>query len=95
MLLPAPQRKEWRMERHKLDGELAERIINTLRNNPGVDMTLADLSDETGIDVDELAAYLDDLVQREYIDSDTTTDGFDVYRFHETAQRGSMAPSNS
>lgn len=82
------------MERHKLNAAQAELIINTLRNNPGVDMTLSDISDETGIEVAELAAYLDDLVEREYIDSDTTGDGFDVYRFHETAQRGSMAPPN-
>ncbi len=82
------------MERHKLNAEQAELIINTLRNNPGVDMTISDISDETDIEVDELAAYLDDLVQREYIDSDTTEDGFDVFRFHETAQRGSMAPPN-
>jgi hypothetical protein len=81
------------MERHKLSSENAELIINTLRDNPGVDMTLADLSDLTAIPVDELAAYCADLASRVLIEHETTPDGFDVYRFPDEYQRGSTANS--
>lgn len=84
------------MERHKLSSEQAELIINTLRDNPGVQMTLGDLSDETGIDADELAAYLEEFAAGtgSVIDRDTTPDGFDVYSFNDNAQRGATAPSD-
>jgi DNA-binding IclR family transcriptional regulator len=80
------------MERYKLTSERAELIINLLRDNPGVDMTLSDISDQIGLPVDELAAYLEDLQSRGVIVKDTTPDGFDVYRFPNDFQRGTMAP---
>jgi hypothetical protein len=40
------------MERPKLDGETAERIINLLRNNPSVSMTLGDIADGTELPVE-------------------------------------------
>jgi DNA-binding IclR family transcriptional regulator len=82
------------MERYQLTPERAELIINLLRNNPGIDMTLGDISDETGMSHEELAAHLADLVRREVLEQDVTPDGFDVYRFPADYQRGSMAPSN-
>ena len=84
------------MERHRLTSDQAELIINTLRNNPGVQMTLGDLSDETGIPADELATYLEEFANGtgSGIDRDTTSDGFDVYSFNDNAQRGSGAPPN-
>lgn len=85
------------MERHRLTSDQAELIINTLRNNPGIEMTLGDLSDETGIPVDELATYLEEFSAGtgSAIEHFTTSDGFDVYRFSDNAQRGTMAPPNS
>ncbi len=80
------------MERVKLTAEQAERIINLLRNNPGVSMTLADINDELGTDVDELAAHLDELVDHGHVVRETTGDGFDVFRFPHDRQNGSMAP---
>ena len=82
------------MERPKLTSDDAELIINLLRNHPGVDMTLGDISDQTGLPVDELGAYLADLVSRRMLEHETTADGFDVYRFPADFQRGTMAPSN-
>ncbi len=82
------------MERPKLTPDTAELIINLLRNHPGVDMTLGDISDETALPADTLAAFLADLVRRRIIEHETTPDGFDVYRFPDDFQRGTMAPSN-
>ena len=82
------------MERPELTPDTAELIINLLRNNPGVDMTLGDISDETALPADTLAAHLADLARREMIEHETTPDGFDVYRFPSEYQRGSMAPSS-
>jgi hypothetical protein len=81
------------MEHHKLNPETAELIINTLRNNPGVDFTLSQLSDETVLPADELAAYCEDLTRRMIIEQETTPDGHVVYRFPDAFQRGTMAPS--
>jgi hypothetical protein len=81
------------MEQHKLDSETAELIINTLRNNPGVDFTLSQLADETALPADELAAYCEDLTRRTIIEQETTPDGHVVYRFPDAFQRGTMAPS--
>lgn len=39
------------MERPKLTSELAERIVNLLRDNPGISMTLGDIADETDLPV--------------------------------------------
>ena len=80
------------MERPELTSERAETIINYLRDNPGVDMTLGDISDGTDLPVDELAAHLTELVSRNMLEQDRTPDGFDVYRFPADRQRGSMAP---
>lgn len=80
------------MERHKLTSERAEQIVNLLRDNPGVDMTLADIADETGLDVDELAANLVDLEAHNLIIRETTEDGFDTFRFPDEFQRGTLAP---
>ena len=44
--------------------EHAAAIINLLRDNPSVGMTLTDVSDQTDIPVDELAADLAALVNR-------------------------------
>ncbi len=82
------------MEKPKLTAEHAELIINLLRNHPGVDMTLGDISDQTALPADELGTYLADLVSRSMIEQETTSDGFDVYRFPADFQRGTMAPSN-
>ncbi len=83
------------MERTPLTSERAELLINLLRNNPGVDMTLADISDATSLPVPELAAQLEDLAARHMLIKDITPDGFDVYRFPDEYQRGTMAPSNA
>lgn len=82
------------MERPKLTSENAELIINQLRNNPGVSMTLSELSDVTGLPVEDLAAYMEDLTARPFVERETTPEGLDVYRFPDHLQRGTMAPSN-
>lgn len=82
------------MERTTLTSERAELLINLLRNNPGVDMTLGDIADETGVPVPELAANLEELVSHHHLVKELTPDGFDVYRFPDEYQRGTMAPSN-
>ncbi len=82
------------MERPKLTSDRAELVINLLRNNPGVDMTLGDIGDQTGLPIEALGAYLADLVSRRMLEQETTVDGFDVYRFPADYQRGTMAPSN-
>jgi hypothetical protein len=83
------------MEQPKLTADRAEQIINLLRNNPGVEMTLGQIADETGLPVEELAAHLEDLADRARIEKAITTDGFDVYRFPAEYQSGTMAPPNS
>jgi len=80
------------MERPKLTAERAETIINLLRDNPGVTMTLADIGDQTTLPVDEIAAHLDELVQHKLVEHELTPDGFDVYRFPADYQRGTQAP---
>ena len=80
------------MDEPKLTSDRAEAIINLLRDNPGVSMTLGDIGDETGLPVEELAAHLEDLVGRNLLEHETTADGFDVYRFPDAYQRGTMAP---
>ena len=80
------------MEEPKLTSGRAELIINLLRDNPGVSMTLADIEDETNLPVEELAAHLVELVDHGVIEQETTPDGFDVYRFPADYQRGTMAP---
>jgi hypothetical protein len=83
------------MERPKLDGETAERIINLLRNNPGLSMILSDISDGTELPVEDLAVYKEELDEHQHMVAETTDDGFDLYRFPENQQRGSAAPPNS
>ena len=80
------------MERPKLSSDNAERIVNLLRDNPGVEMTLGDISDQTGMPVEDLGVYLDELVAHMLVETETTADGFDVYRFPAQFQRGTMAP---
>ena len=80
------------MDEPKLTPDLAERLINLLRDNPGASMTIGDISDEMGLPAEELGAHLDDLVERAVLEKDTTPDGFDVYRFPADYQRGTMAP---
>ena len=80
------------MQEPKLPSGRAELIINLLRDNPGVSMTLADIEDETTLPVEELAAHLVELVDHGVLEQETTPDGFDVYRFPADYQRGTMAP---
>ena len=82
------------MERPKLTSDIAERIINLLRNNPGVSKTLGDLADGTDLPEEDLAVYLEELVEHQHLIKETTPDGFDLYRFPENQQRGTMAPPN-
>ena len=82
------------MENPRLTSDLAEQIVNLLRDNPGVEMTLGDISDETGLPVADLAAYLEELVSHNLVLKGTTPDGFDVYSFPSDYQRGSTAPSD-
>ena len=78
------------MERPKLTPERAETIIDLLRDNPGVSMTLADIGDATTVPIDELAANLEEFVDHALIVKETTVDGFDAYRFPADYQRGTM-----
>jgi predicted ArsR family transcriptional regulator len=87
------QIKEKTMEQPKLTSDRAELIVNLLRDNPGVSMTLADIADETGLAVEDLAAHLEDLVSHHLVIREVTPDGFDVYRFPDEYQRGSTGPS--
>jgi hypothetical protein len=80
------------MEHPKLTSDRAERIINLLRDNPGLSLTLSDIADATGIPIDELADHLVDLVGRMMLIGEQTPDGVDVYRFPEAYQRGTLAP---
>lgn len=77
------------MEEINLSSARAQQIINLLRDNPGVSMTLSDISDATGIRVAELAAHLEELNSHHIILHEQTPDGFDVYRFPSAYQRGS------
>lgn len=76
------------MHNPKLTPERAERIINLLRDNPGVEMTLGDIADETGLPIEDLGAHLEDLSNRNLLLKATTADGFDVYTFPVAFQRG-------
>jgi hypothetical protein len=76
------------MENPKLTSDRAELIINTLRDNPGVEMTLGDIADATGLPIEDLGAYLEDLSDRAMLLKSTTADGFDVYTFPAEYQRG-------
>lgn len=82
------------MERPKLDGETAERIINLLRNNPGVSMTLGDIADGVTLPVENVAVYMEELADHQHVVAEQTPDGFDTYRFPEHKQLGSVAPPN-
>ena len=77
------------MENPKLTADRAEQIINTLRDNPGVEMTLGDIADAVGMPIADLGAYLEDLSDRNMLIKRTTNDGFDVYTFPVAFQRGS------
>lgn len=76
------------MEKPKLTPARAEQIVNLLRDNPGVELTLGDIADETDLPVDELAAHLEELVEHQLVLKSTTSDGFDVYTFPVAFQRG-------
>jgi hypothetical protein len=80
------------MERPQLTPERAETIITLLRDNPGVSMTLSMIADETGLPVEDIAAYFEDLGSQEVIVKETTTDGFDTYRFAVETQTGTTGP---
>jgi hypothetical protein len=80
------------MEHPKLTSQRAEAIINLLRDNPGVSMSLGMIADEMALPVEDLAVYLEELVSHDLAIKETTTDGFDTYRFPEAFQRGSTAP---
>ena len=75
------------MEQPKLTAELAERIINLLRDNPGVSLPLSDIADATAQPVENLASYLEDLAARGLVIQSTTPDGVDVYTFPAELQR--------
>jgi DNA-binding IclR family transcriptional regulator len=76
------------MEQPKLTAAMAERIVNLLRDNPGVSQTLADIADATEQPVENVAAYLEDLAGHGLVIHDTTPDGVDVYSFPAEYQRG-------
>ncbi len=80
------------MESQKLDADRAEAIINLLRDNPGISMSLGDINYAIGVLADLLAAHLAEMIQKGILEGDTTPDGYDVYRFPATNQRGTMAP---
>jgi hypothetical protein len=89
-LLAVPTVKEGViMENPKLTPDRAEQIINTLRDNPGVEMTLSDIADATGLPVEDLGAHLEELIDHDLLIKSTTADGFDVYTFPVAFQRGS------
>lgn len=76
----------------KLTPALAERIVNLLRDNPGVSLTLIDISDMLKIPVEELAAHLEDLSgENRPLIHDITPDGVDVYFYPSELQRGESA----
>jgi len=80
------------MEQPKLTSEVAEGIINLLRDNPGVSMTLGTIADETGLPAEDVAAYFAELGSSEVIVKETTPDGFDTYRFAVEFQTGTTGP---
>ena len=80
------------MEHPQLTPERAEAIINLLRDNPGVSMTLGTIADETGLPVEDVAAYFAELGSSEVIVKETTPDGFDTYRFAVEFQTGTTGP---
>jgi hypothetical protein len=77
------------MEQPRLTGDLAERIINLLRDNPGVSLTLGDIGDMLAIPVEELAVYLEELSTGDGpLLHDLAPDGVDLYSFPAEYQRG-------
>jgi len=76
------------MEQPKLTAQIAEQIINLLRDNPGVSQTLSDIANATAQPVEDLASYLEDLATRGLVIHSTTPDGVDVYAFPAELQRG-------
>ena len=82
------------MERPKLDGETAEGIINLLRNNSGVSMTLSDIADGTDLVIEDITMYMEELTDHQHVVAETTDDGFDTYRFPKNQQLVSAAPPN-
>jgi hypothetical protein len=85
-------RKERMMERPQLTPERAEMLITLLRDNPGVSMTLSTIADETGLPVEDIAAYFEELASQQVIVKETTVDGFDTYRFAVETQTGTTGP---
>jgi hypothetical protein len=81
-------KEEIAMEQPKLTAEIAEQIINVLRDNPGVSLPLSDIADAVAQPVEDLAAYLEDLATRGLVTQSTTPDGVDVYAFPAELQRG-------
>jgi hypothetical protein len=81
------------MEHPQLTPGRAESIINLLRDNPGVSFTLGMIADETGMPVEDAAAYLAELGSSEVIVKETTSDGFDTYRFAVEFQTGTTGPA--
>lgn len=76
----------------RLTPALAERIINLLRDNPGVSLTMIDISDMLKIPVEELAAHLEELSgENRPLIHDITPDGVDVYFYPAEYQRGESA----
>jgi hypothetical protein len=76
------------MDQPKLTSDRAEQLINLLRDNPGVEMTLGDIADETGLPIEDLAAHMEELNDHGLVLKATTTDGFDTYQFPADYQRG-------
>lgn len=80
------------MSEPKLTPALAERIVNLLRDNPGVSLTMIDISDMLKIPVEELAAHLEELSgENRPLIHEITPDGVDVYFYPAELQRGESA----
>jgi hypothetical protein len=69
------------MEQPKLTAETTERIINFLRDNPGVSMTLSDLANLLKFPIEELAAHLETFAERGMVIKETAVDGVDSYSY--------------
>lgn len=76
------------MENPKLTSERAEQIINLLRDNPGVSMTLGDIADAVNLPIEDIGAHMEELVAHNLVLQDTSDDGFDTYSFPAEYQRG-------
>ena len=57
-------------------------------------MTLSDIADGTELPVEDLAVYLQELTDHQYVVAETDDEGFNRYRFPENQQRGTGAPPN-